>query len=524
MDIVFKNGPWNPFFEGQSGQHETQLLFDGQSTVLSLVWEIKGNETIGVALEWLRVFVANKNPSTLFEKTGFDCLEIAKKESGEIHWFVLIKSTPSYAPLDQDKIDQEMDGAYFRIHGTEKKLLALAKTLDLGLTTIEDSSENEKSVFFGSPIIHKMLSHKLVHEKQKMETPQEFVSQTVVPHGEFLLGLDKQKQLIKEPFGLFRRTLIVEGETNDRLHAMHIMIESALLSSIPSIVFDDQDFFEGTHRPTTDATQLKKANINLEPIGFPLASFSVPSNVRISLSTIDIDAILELFRAGKTPAIQTVQSILSTNQATNLSQLIEAIQVQIPSGETTAYQLKKAVRIVMLIEKTYPGFFNGPNDMKELSKSWGSGFGRVGLLSLNGLDERIKTILFHSLLREFIQYYKSIKENRPVKAMIFLPETSFLFPRHPKWRIQKIILDDLREASSVGVGSVISTEKPAEITPQLTGESQSQISIVNQDDIGVRIEHRKPYRVILRPPLSECTEQKNNNDRMPQIETISTTG
>jgi hypothetical protein len=226
-----------------------------------------------------------------------------------------------------------------------------------------------------------------------------------------------------------------------------------------------------------------------------------------------LDAVLELFRTGKNPAIQAIQGILANNTVSNLSQLIEAIQTQTPSGKSTAYQLKKAVRISLLIEKRYPGFFNGPNEIKEIAKNWGSGFARAGLIRLDGVDERIKIILFHSLVRELKQYYKNVNEPRPVKAMIFVPETRFLqFEQFP-WKILKVIEQDLQEASSCGIGSVISMENTIKLGPRLVSETQTQISIVNQDDVGIRIENRKPYRARLRPPLSTCMERKVSTEQ-----------
>ena len=516
MEIVFKHGPWNTFWQGRSGEHDVQLLFDDQSTVLSIVWDVQGNETVGLVLEWLRIFVTEQNPGMLMEKAGFDCIEIGKKENNEMHWFVLVHSPPTYAVLEQEKIDQEMEEAYFAVLGSEKKLLAISTALGISLRRMEETPTTVKSVFFGTPIFHQTLAHKIAQEKAKQEQPNEFKTIQAIPQGEFWIGLDNQKQLVKEPLGLFRRTLILDGQMEDRLHAMHILIESALLSSVPVIVFDAGNHFVGLQQANQDRSQLEKARISLEPIGFPIASFSIPEKVRINLSQLDLDAVLELFRAGKNPAVQTIQKILANNKASNLSQLIEAIQTQPPMGESTAYQLKKAVRISLLIEKNYPGFFNGPNELKELAKSWSSGLGRAGLIRLDNQDDRIKIILFHALLRELKQYFKNVNEPRPVKAMVFLPEAHFLQSPHFPWKILKVIEQDLQEASSFGIGTVIGLENALKLGPRLVSETQSQINIVNQDDIGVRIENRKPYRARLRPPLSTCVERKIPNENALQ--------
>lgn len=507
-ELVFKNGPWNSFFEGQSGEHQIQLLFDDESTVLSLIWDIKNNEAVGVVLELMRIFVCYQNPGVLIEKSDLDCLQIAKKEGGQTHWFVLIHSLPTYVALEQSKIDSEMDRAASTLQDAQTRLLSLANTLGVVLQKLESTSDKQKSVFFSAPIIHEALFHKAAQEKIQLDQPQPFMRQELVSQGEFIAGLDTQQQLVKEPLGLFRRTLITDGQTADRIHAMHVLIESALLSTMPVVVFDAHDFFDGLQFANTSRDQLERAKISLEPVGFPIASFSMPEKIRIDLATLDIEAMLELFRAGKTPAIQVIQKILSNGQASNLTQLVEVIAVQAPVGATSTYQLKKAVRLIWLIEKNYPGFFDGPSNIREIAKSWGSGLGRAGLIHLDGLDKRIKLILLHSLLRELKDYYKNLPEQRPVKAVLFLPEAQFLFPRHGQWKIYQLLSNDLQQASAAGLASVISTEHAIELNNRIVAETQTQISIVNQDDIGIRIENRKPYRAILRPALSQFGEIK----------------
>lgn len=519
MELSFTHGPWNVFLDGKSGEHDIRLMFDEQSTIVSIVWDTQGTETVGLVLEWLKIFVAKQNPGLLVEKSGLDCLEIAKKEGLQTHWFVLIHSPPAYCSIEQTKLDTEMEEARLAIIGSEKKLLAMAKTMNIELKRLEEMPSNVKSVFFGAPIVLQSLSHKLAQYKAAQENPVGFMPRHLVSQGEFWVGRDAQQQTIKEPLGLFRRTAVMEGSVADRLHVLHLMIESALLSGIPVLVFDSGNQFSGLQQANPQRNQLEKAKVSLEPLGFPAANFVVPEKIRINISTLDTEAVLELFRAGKNPAMQTIQKILSSNEVSNLSQLVESIQVQSPLADVTAYQLRKASRIALLLEKTYPGFFNGPNDLKELAKSWSTGLGRAALIRLDGLDERIKTILFHSLVRELLAQYQNTQEpSRPIKIMIVLPEPGFLFSRHEPWKIHKLIENDLQKASSQGIASVISAESMAIPNTLIFSQIQTQISIVNEDDVGIRIENRKPYRVVLRPPLSTCSE---NPKRAPYEDTLS---
>lgn len=509
MDIVFKSGPWKTFFSGKSLHHEVQLLSDSASTVLSLVWDVKGKETVGLALEWIRVLVAKENPSVLVEKADFDCWQFGKKEGNEQHWFVLVKSFPTYAPLDQQKIDLEMDKSQFVVHGNEKKAIALGKALNIPLKPLEEASENERAAFFDTPFSYKLLSHGIAAETEKLDQPIDFGPHKMVSHGEVLLGIDRQEKLLKEPLGLFRRTIVSDGKESERLHAMHILVESALLGSIPCVEFSDANNLQGIQFPNQQQTELKNEKFNLDPIGFPFTVLKAPEQVHINLAFVEPSLLMELFRIGNTPAANLIERVWKQEKIGSFSQLADALQIQSPLGENTAYQIKKAVRLVRIMDKAYPNFFGGSNTLSEIVKEWGSKFARLGVVLTAGMDERLKAVFVHALVRELKQYCENRSELRPVKCILVLPEAKQLFPRNSDWKIHSVLAQELAEASASGLGSFISTERISELNDEIVANNPSQISMVRENDAGIRIEHRKPYRVSLRPALSSCSEKEN---------------
>ena len=91
----------------------------------------------------------------------------------------------------------------------------------------------------------------------------------------------------------------------------------------------------------------------------------------------------------------------------------------------------------------------------------------------------------------------------PTSAAIAIPEAQILLPRSPDWKIQRLILDDLKTAKQTGIGFLVSAPKPADLPLELAENTASEITVVSQNDVGIRIENKKPYRCLLRPTLSQ---------------------
>ena len=70
----------------------------------------------------------------------------------------------------------------------------------------------------------------------------------------------------------------------------------------------------------------------------------------------------------------------------------------------------------------------------------------------------------------------------------------------------KATVKDLTELTKKGVGYVMSSREVLELDPELVKASTGRINVIKGEDIGVKVEQRRPYRVILRPPFSKIHE------------------
>ncbi|MFH0954785.1 MAG: hypothetical protein V1777_01665 [Candidatus Micrarchaeota archaeon] len=495
---------WKILSEGDSQGHQTQIWTDNAGRLLVVVFEKKtAEESAGLALELYKAFVTKEDPEPLLVLLSGSGLAITKKSQDRFFGFLFVQSEPVFCINETDKINSELQTLETQLQQAEKLVLARAKALSLEIRPLHEASDQQKTAFFSSPLNWLALSGASIQTLAVQNTEQKPVDVQYPNTGQFWLGLDKNQTVIQEPFVLFKKTMASGGTPQDRYRLLQVFVESALLSSTGVLAFDPKNHLDGLQNQNPSRTELAKNKVSLEPIGFPVLEMTVPSNVKINLSKIDVMAALDLFRTGQTPAVSVIHDILSNNLAQNWSQTIERIGILQPKNQRTQFQLRKAVRLCLLIENRYPGVFNGPNQVNELAKSWGTGLGRASLLKLNEWDNRAKLILLHALIRELNDYYKTQGNSKPVKAVIALPEIENLLGRQADWKIQELILNDLKTASANGIGFFVSAAKPSDVNQSLFENISCEISIVGQNDAGVRIENRKPYRVLLRPTLSQ---------------------
>lgn len=495
---------WKLLSDGGSQGHHTQIWMDNASRLLVMVFEKKTEEeSAGLAIELFKAFVSKEDPEPLLVKLAGDGLAFTKKTKDRFYGFLFVQSEPVFCVNEPDKIDSELIGLEEQVQNLEKLAFARAKALSLEIKPLHEGNEQQKTAFFSSPIHWLPLSGSSIQTISQQSVEQKPVEVRYENAGQFFLGLDKNQSVIQEPFVLFKQTLSTGGTPKDRNFVLQLWVESALLSTVGVLVFNPKNRLNGLSNPSANRIELQKNKVSMEPIGFPITEMTVPEHVKINLSKIDVGAMLELFQTGQTPAVSIITDILSANQAQNWSQVIERIGSTTPKNAVTSFQLRKAVRLALLIENRYPGVFNGPNVIPELAKNWGSGLGRATLLKLDNWDNRIQLILLHSLLREFNDFVKNQGTQKPIKAAIALPEIETLLPHVGDWKIQQLIHDDIKKAGASGIGFFISTAKATDINAELAEGIPSEISIVSKNDAGIRIENRKPYRVLLRPTLSQ---------------------
>ncbi|GAG28959.1 unnamed protein product, partial [marine sediment metagenome] len=226
---------------------------------------------------------------------------------------------------------------------------------------------------------------------------------------------------------LFGKTFVFSGSEQERNHVMHVLIESCLLSNIPAIVFDQGENFVGLKQPSPDAKALKKSKVEIEPVGFPAKVFNVPFDLKVDLKLLNPAGLTQLFALGKNPVSKAVETVLAESPKSNIDQVLEGIRA-VPEAQLKDFQKKRALRIVKLLNLRYAGFFNGPNNIAEVAKSWIRAIGRASLVNLKGLDARQSLLAVHSVVMGLKEFYAKKGASTELRAIVFLPEAERVIP------------------------------------------------------------------------------------------------
>lgn len=500
--MMFKlaQGPWTKLFEGTIEGQSVEIHSNEESMLLVLIFEKEQDKNVGLVIQLYKVFVCEGEIEAFVETLPKDAMVLLKHTGKKTMKFFVLGSEPGYAKFEESAVQDEFDMLLKKTISTSKTVKDISKAYELGLTEIRDAGEEEKQAFFAEPFSLQMLS------RAGGGTKHQETAQAPGFAGELLLGLTKDGAIVKEPLQLFNRTIITGFGEKLRMHIAHLFIESTLTSNLAAVVIDWKNSFRGLAEPTRDLQGLRKFKVDFEPIGFPVAHFTVPENVKIDLGTVDIPGMLELFGAGTNVVTQIIGQQNSMKKFSSVQELVEEIKKTEPTEEASSYRINKAVRIMSLFELHYPKLFDGQNNFDEIAKSWMKGLGRAGVVHLENTDEKTSLLIVHCIVRGMLAHFKKQGQTNLLRAMIIIPETKRILSATAQNQISKLIVGDLNELGNYGVGFVLSSEKATELSQEIVLKSEAEIGIIEKNDVGIKIKNRKNYRALLRPGLSTCTE------------------
>ncbi|MBS3061462.1 MAG: hypothetical protein J4215_02660 [Candidatus Diapherotrites archaeon] len=498
-------GPWETVFAAQQPDVDIRVEFNEESLLLVSVTEKKDGKNTGVVLDLFRAFVSETNPQTLIEKLPFPCIEFGLHTDGSTtYWIVLVDSGTVFSEPDEGKISRLFSEQKKKLESIEEQLKPSVLALDHKFEWLSHAPMDVRSAFFGSLLVPPMIVSRT--KTGPAQQAPVAVSGTIMRFGEMKVGKTKDGALVREPLVLLKKTIIVGGTPKDRSRVLRVLIESVLLSGSAAVIVDSQNSFSGLREPNPNAAEVAESGFELTPIGFPTEEFEVPNKLWVNFSNLDIESMLELYRVGKTPAAKVIKMVFDLGVAANWRQLVDTIKIQSPAADVTRFHLNKAMRLAALIDNSYPGSFNGPNNMSNIARSLETGLGRAAIVHTDKMDNRLRLLVLHGLVRELRHFFEQSPNRQPLSCMLFLPQASEFFPFRETARISRVIEEDLNAMVNFGVGVTVVAEKGMDLHETIPRQMDSEFSIVSGKDVGLRIEKRKPYRVIIRNPLSRLSE------------------
>ncbi|MCR4334962.1 MAG: hypothetical protein NUV57_00305 [archaeon] len=489
------NGPWEKLFSGVFQEHEVELYSNPEKILMIIVFEKKLDRIEGAIIELYKVFSAEGDVESFVETLPRDVLIITKHDEKSTLKFLLLGSKPTYARWVEDEFVKEVDLLVKKLSTSATMIIDVSKAYELTLKEISESSKEVQSAFFTQPMLVPLLAtsnHSMVGETIDEMKP--------LTKGEIMLGLTRDRKKVIEPIALFNKIILSEGEPKDRARVLQVLAESAMLSKIPAIIFDSNKSFSGLGEANKGEAELKKYEVDIDPLGFPIKNYIPGKSVKVNLNMMSPRTIAELFGVGYKDFPRLLTSFLAENTVTSIDEMVEKISKLPQSEEFSEFEIYKTARIIKLMGTRYPDLFGGGNETTDMIKKSTSNIARASIIDISSLDERSSILIIHSIIKEISM---SKQKSNSGFVSIIIPKGELIQAKENQNIISREIYSLLNELSVSGAMILIAAGKSIDIDQATKQDANVTINIVSGNDVGIQMKNRKSYRVLVRPTLSE---------------------
>jgi len=498
MKFRVRNGPWEKIFSGNLEGFEVEMNSNSDGLIIVTVLEKEGETIKGAVVELFKVFYAEGSIEDFVETLAKEATVILKHEPKETIKFMLLSSSPSYVKYEENVFCDEAEDLMEKLQTSSSMMKDFSKAYDLQLIELNKAPERIKSSFFSNPITIPLFYPKETAGKTTHQT-----TQTTTGKGTIMLGLTKANTMINEPFELMMKTTIFGSTPRDRKHVIHLIAEGTLMSNIPTIIFDWDKSFIGLNKPNPHGKGLKDYYPDLEPMGFPVKHYT-KEEINVDLNLISVKGLIELIGMKEGEEQLMISKLIKKTKPKSLEELISAAKKMDVTEETKTTSKYRTIRILSLIQTKYPWLFEGQSNTKEMAKQWGTSIGRAEIIHMEGLDDTASILLIHNVLKGLsIEYGKRQNSN----AMILLPEIKEVLAAKNNSILTTEIIQFLDKLKSFGIGFAVSSDRPIDLRKEVMNISETEIFLINRNDVGVKVANSKQFRIKLRPGSSSCEEK-----------------
>ena len=493
------DGPWERMYEGNSQGSEIEIYSNPEGMLLVLIYDKEKNKVVGAVVEIFKVFYSQGDAEHFVETLPRKMILINKHEGEkQDNKFLLLASEPSYVQWNEKAMLDETEKLLKKLRASSTLIKDISKAYDINLTELGNSPEKVRGIFFAEPLVIPLATESA--RKEAIAVSGGEILPKSITKGELVLGMTKEKQKITEPLALFSRTLITDGVAKERKRIMQVMVESALMSNVSAVIFDRENSFDGIGQPTDKRDELKKYELEQEPIGFPAKKFQIGPDVKIELAFTSPEGFCQLFGMGDNIISKTVIAAMQKGQLQNMNELIEKIKIIPPGDEPNAFEIGKIVRVLTLLNNMYPGIFNKNSSVEAMVKGSTKALGKANIVDLSKSDDRIALLAMHNVLSKIRSYFRE-QRTGGMGILVVIPQAAYYLGDSQKV-IEKDMAAIIREFEQLNVGFVISEEKEIDSPKDLLPAIETKINVVKGNDVGVQLKGKKSYRVLVRPTLS----------------------
>jgi len=450
MDILrLPYGPWKPLISGKYEIYDISLYQNPDRDIFTVVVDKddEGNPR-GLVVIMYRAFLVDGDVQTLMNGLKEKTTAIIKKRDGDTYRFLLIQEGPKYIGLQKSELADTLSRLGNALYADSTLLRKVAVAMGITVTHIRDVPARVAALLLAEPI--------------------------VIPN------------LMGHPGGLtstaeFAKVLPVGTNKN------------AMLTGIPTIILTQHP--ERYAKMNEPAANGSAAKMGISPMGFPTAKWAVGNDFHVDLNTVDERALADTL--GVSFELKSFQEIVGAIHAKQGG--AEKIGELITQEGKMKYHALQALRICAHEEKAY-GKYYGKNDVTPLLEAGDIGHATV----IEVPDEVHAKTAVQSLLAGLQKFLENRGKSKKLRAMLIVDGGDKILPRVDA-PIQNALVQTIMELKEYGVGFAVDAPSEADISKTIVDLAEAHVRTVSDDEVGIRIVTKRPYRAILRPLVSNIT-------------------
>ncbi|MFH0971671.1 MAG: hypothetical protein V1835_03835 [Candidatus Micrarchaeota archaeon] len=480
-DLELSHGPWKRIVSATWGAYPVQIYQNPDKVLLITLFEKKDDEIVGVLVLERRVLIVEGDAAKFLLSQKREVTMIEKITRENRFKYLIVDSTPAFVPYSESELSNEVAKQY-------EELDALLKITKRGLEAsgevkakeLKIATDDESQNLLGDPLAILSYSKKGVMMREMREGHATLAAK-------ILMGLDREGQRVEANLKSAFSSVVIGESKDKRLHMLQILIEGALLNSIPVVVFDSEGAFTGLAIPSKSKEDFEKYSMKPLPIGFPFKQYDLGKGLFVDLSLIDADLFLSAFDLEKSDIAPLLQKVYGEKREklSVLGDIILELSSLKETKEMPKFTILRAIRVIEVLQKSNPMLF-GKNISEELSAPWKDGMGKVLYIPLAKQRDAVKRLIINCVMKT-------------VSASPFTPN-SVLLAFEPSSEVLKAeLLKQLADFPKNGKGYVLHADHDVEVS--VLPEPALKIELVGNELI-LSEKNEVKKRFIARPTYS----------------------
>ena len=482
MDVLrLPYGPWKPLLSGKYEGYDISLYQNPDRDLFSVLVDsdADGNPK-GLVVLMYKAFLVDGPVTDLVRGVRNRTIVITKKTGGDVYQFLLLEGGPKYIGLAKEELVETLNKLGNSLYKDTTLLRNVAKAMGITVTALRDVPRKVAALMLAEPIV----LPNMVGAPGIAVTPE---FEKVLP-----LGRGRNGEIVKESVAEFGRTAILGEHAAARKKFLRIILENVLLSGIPAIVVTKNPAsYEKMNQPGRHDVQ----NYGITPVGFPRRIWKLGKDYFLDLNFVDAKALAEAL--GVSPAQKAFLTITEEIKSRR-GEINDITDVFVPKNLEKFHRLR-AFRILRETKEENPTAF-GRNNVSTLLV-----MGDMGNATIVEVGENILTqTALQSLLSNLLDFISKRGKSRKLRAVVFIEEAHRIVPRI-KSPVTEAIVNTIAELKDYGIGFVFEAEDEAHVHKTLVDLVETTVRTVNDNEVGVRLLTKRPYRLKLRPFASNIT-------------------